>query len=49
MDKKNEPIEAGEESRKIVESADHVGGINESVGGVDPGIDENLLRLSGGP
>lgn len=27
----------------------HVGGINEELGGVDPEIDENLMRLSGGP
>ncbi len=27
----------------------HVGGINDSLGGVDPEIDETLMRLSGGP
>ncbi len=27
---------------------DHVGGINEQLGGVDPLIDETLMRLSGG-
>lgn len=26
----------------------HVGGINEDLGGVDPQADENLIRLSGG-
>ena len=26
----------------------HVGGINEELGGVDPRADENLIRLSGG-
>lgn len=26
----------------------HVGGINEDLGGVDPRADENLMRLSGG-
>ncbi|MDF2501232.1 MAG: hypothetical protein K0Q77_1946 [Anaerosporomusa subterranea] len=26
----------------------HVGGINEELGGVDPRADENLMRLSGG-
>ena len=27
----------------------HVGGLSETLGGVDPDIDELLLRLSGGP
>jgi hypothetical protein len=26
----------------------HVGGINEELGGVDPRADENLIRLSSG-
>ena len=26
----------------------HVGGISEDLGGVDPKADENLIRLSGG-
>ena len=31
------------------EQLEHVGGISASAGGVDPAVDENLLRLSGGP
>lgn len=27
----------------------HVGGVSDSLGGVDPDIEETLLRLSGGP
>ncbi|MDT8902074.1 hypothetical protein [Anaeroselena agilis] len=27
----------------------HVGGVNDTLGGVDPDIDETLMRLSGGP
>lgn len=27
----------------------HVGGVNDELGGVDPMADENLVRLSGGP
>jgi hypothetical protein len=27
----------------------HVGGVTEDLGGVDPEIDANLVRLSGGP
>lgn len=27
---------------------DHVGGVNEQLGGVDPQADENLMRLSAG-
>lgn len=37
------------EEIKICQSADHVGGINETSGGVDPDVDESLIRLSGGP
>lgn len=29
--------------------ANHVGGISDDCGGVDPSADENLMRLSGGP
>lgn len=39
-------------SRKqvIIESGNnHVGGISDDCGGVDPKADENLMRLSGGP
>jgi len=42
-----------EDSRGEANSGDdkleHVGGVNDSLGGVDPEIDENLERLSGGP
>jgi hypothetical protein len=31
------------------QQVEHVGGVNSSLGGVDPKIDENLMRLSGGP
>jgi hypothetical protein len=27
----------------------HVGGVTEQLGGVDPDIDSDLMRLSGGP
>lgn len=27
----------------------HVGGVNDQLGGVDPDVDANLMRLSGGP
>ena len=27
----------------------HAGGINDELGGVDPEVDANLMRLSGGP
>lgn len=30
------------------EQLNHVGGINEELGGVDPKADETLMRLSGG-
>jgi hypothetical protein len=30
------------------QEVNHVGGINEELGGVDPRADENLMRLSGG-
>jgi hypothetical protein len=29
--------------------AQHVGGVTDEQGGVDPLADENLMRLSGGP
>lgn len=37
------------DEKKLYQSANHIGGINETSGGVDPDIDENLMRLSGGP
>jgi hypothetical protein len=49
LDKKQYSIEVEEEKQLIRQSADHVGGITEASGGVDPDIDENLMRLSGGP
>lgn len=27
----------------------HIGGINDQLGGVDPQIDDDLMRLAGGP
>lgn len=27
----------------------HIGGISDQLGGVDPDIDSDLLRLAGGP
>ncbi|MDD4601264.1 hypothetical protein SDC9_08999 [bioreactor metagenome] len=30
-------------------SLNHVGGVANDAGGVDPSADENLIRLSGGP
>lgn len=27
----------------------HVGGVSDSLGGVDPAVEETLLRLSDGP
>jgi len=38
--------------RKQVSSkvgTNHVGGISDDCGGVDPNADQNLMRLSGGP
>lgn len=49
MDKGKHLLEMKEENLKVLQSANHVGGINESAGGIDPDIDENLMRLSGGP
>jgi hypothetical protein len=31
------------------EDVRHVGGVSNSLGGVDPEIEETLMRLSGGP
>jgi hypothetical protein len=31
------------------EEVRHVGGVSDSLGGVDPEIEDTLLRLSGGP
>ncbi|WP_312334777.1 hypothetical protein [Anaerospora hongkongensis] len=47
MDRKNQKPEA--ELQQVPQLAEHVGGINASSGGVDPDIDETLMRLSGGP
>lgn len=49
LDKERYSLELKEEDRKVLQSGNHVGGVNESAGGVDPDIDENLMRLSGGP
>lgn len=40
-----------QESQQVVDkdALKHVGGVNDDLGGVDPYIDENLIRLSGGP
>lgn len=47
MDRKKQKAEA--EQQQVPQTAEHVGGINASSGGVDPDIDETLMRLSGGP
>jgi hypothetical protein len=46
-----EMTETGQETEDTVdkEALKHVGGVNDNLGGVDPRIDENLIRLSGGP
>lgn len=31
------------------QALEHVGGVNDALGGVDPEIDATLMRLSGGP
>ncbi|MPN23764.1 hypothetical protein SDC9_171157 [bioreactor metagenome] len=31
------------------DTLNHVGGVADDVGGVDPDVDKNLVRLSGGP
>lgn len=33
----------------LEEKLKHIGGVNAELGGVDPDIDKNLMRLSGGP
>lgn len=30
-------------------AANHIGGVNDQLGGVDPDIDSDLMRLAGGP
>jgi hypothetical protein len=40
-----EKRQGGEEENK----PRHVGGIDDGLGGVDPEIDDTLMRLSGGP
>lgn len=37
--------------QKLVKPAtlNHVGGVTADAGGIDPAVDENLIRLSGGP
>lgn len=37
------------DDRQDKEKTRHVGGLSDSLGGVDPEIDETLMRLSGGP
>lgn len=37
------------ELQTISAAANHIGGINDQLGGVDPDIDSNLMRLAGGP
>jgi hypothetical protein len=37
------------DDRRDKEETRHVGGVTDSLGGVDPEIDETLMRLSGGP
>lgn len=37
------------DDRRDEDEPRHVGGVNDSLGGVDPEIDETLMRLSGGP
>jgi hypothetical protein len=46
-----EMAEAGQETQEAIdkEALKHVGGVDDNLGGVDPHIDENLIRLSGGP
>ncbi len=39
-----EKRQGGEEAKPA-----HVGGVNDGLGGVDPEIEDTLLRLSGGP
>lgn len=45
------PDENGHKTRKPINDSgfSHVGGISDELGGVDPEIDQNLMRLSGGP
>lgn len=42
-------VQKQRDDRRDKEETRHVGGINDSLGGVDPEIDETLMRLSGGP
>jgi hypothetical protein len=46
-----EMAEAGQETQEAIdkEVLKHVGGVDDNLGGVDTNIDENLIRLSGGP
>ena len=37
------------DDRRDNQEVRHVGGGSDSLGGVDPEIDETLMRLSGGP
>lgn len=37
-----------EQTRDYREELNHVGGVNDELGGVDPRADETLIRLSGG-
>lgn len=45
MEKENRDTQ----SDKKQTEANHVGGINHELGGVDPEIETTLMRLSGGP
>lgn len=44
---KNRRLSEGQNTDQRSE-LNHVGGITEDLGGVDPRADENLMRLSGG-
>lgn len=35
--------------KSVSSDTNHIGGINEQLGGVDPEIDNDLMRLAGGP
>jgi hypothetical protein len=41
--------EHSEEDSGRKQAPRHVGGVNEELGGVDPEIDQALMRLSDGP
>lgn len=37
------------ELQAVSPAANHIGGVNDQMGGVDPDIDNDLMRLAGGP